>query len=107
MMQIECPCCGRDWVHRVFIGATDRNVFLCYECESVWFDLLSIDETTFVPLDVYLTRCRLDLGARTYRTFKDDTAFMKVVSKRPKKRRVPLIPSQMVGPGKGPRQLAR
>ncbi|MEL7344256.1 MAG: hypothetical protein AAFN59_05270 [Pseudomonadota bacterium] len=92
-MEIECPCCERDWVRRVFVGATDREVFLCYECESVWFDLLSIDETTYLRLEEYLVRCGLPLSARTYRTFRDDPAFM--------------VPAQAAGPGKGPKQLAR
>ncbi len=106
-MQIECPCCGRDWVRRVFIGATDRDVFLCYECEALWFDLLSIDETTYVPLDVYLTRAKLPLSARTYRTFTDDAAFMQAPAKRPRPARAEVLALQHAGPGKGPKQLAR
>jgi hypothetical protein len=55
-MKLECPRCQQDWIKKVHIGAAARDVFLCDECEAIWFCLDSIEFATFLDLRVFLER---------------------------------------------------
>ena len=70
-MKIECPRCNQDWIKKVYIGATNRTVFLCYECEATWFSKDSIEYATFIDLSDYLGRKGLSRTKATYDTFQD------------------------------------
>jgi hypothetical protein len=71
-MRIECPRCSQDWVKKVHIGATNRTIFLCYECEATWFCADSIEFATFIDLVDYLGRKGLQRTGNIYGTFIDD-----------------------------------
>lgn len=71
-MGITCPRCHQDWIKKVYIGATQRSVFHCYECEATWFCENAIEFATFVDLSVYLSRLGIPTTSATYETFLDD-----------------------------------
>jgi transcription elongation factor Elf1 len=71
-MKIQCPRCNQYYLKKVYIGATDQNVFLCYECEAIWFCEESIEYSTFLELGTYLIRKGLKGRADVYNTFVDD-----------------------------------
>lgn len=33
-----CPFCEQDYIYRYFIEKTKEEVFLCPECDSLWFN---------------------------------------------------------------------
>ena len=72
MNKIACPRCTQDWVKKVYIGATDRTVFLCFECEATWFSEASIEFATFLDLGMYLRRKDLTYSSSTCDTFVED-----------------------------------
>ncbi len=72
-MKIACPRCEQDWIKKVHIGITQKNVYLCYECEATWFCEDSIELATFVQLHDYLGRKQISAHSKsTYDTFVDD-----------------------------------
>jgi len=72
-MKIECPRCNQNWIKKVYVGATNRTIFLCYECEATWFCEDSIEFATFVQLHDYLGRKKIPPHSKkTYETFLDD-----------------------------------
>ena len=75
-MKIICPRCSQGWVKKVFIGACQKIVFHCYECEATWFCEGSIEAATFLDLSTYLSRKNIEPSSATYATFEDDDSWL-------------------------------
>jgi transposase-like protein len=39
---VLCPSCGQEWVTREWLPALKRQVFVCFECESLWLESADI-----------------------------------------------------------------
>ena len=55
-MKIACPRCEQDWVKRAQVKKTGKEIFICPECEAVWFCKDSIDYATFNYFSYYMGR---------------------------------------------------
>lgn len=46
MENVECPVCRQDWVRRYRVTGTQRELWLCAECDSAWLSRESIGAWT-------------------------------------------------------------
>ena len=37
MVKTSCPVCGGDWANPAVLRKIEKNVFLCRECDSMWW----------------------------------------------------------------------
>lgn len=58
-MEIACPRCNQDWVQKVKVKKTGREIFICPECEAIWFCRDSIEYATFNYFSYYMERQEL------------------------------------------------
>jgi transposase-like protein len=55
-MKIACPRCEQDWIKRAKVIKNGKEIFICAECEAVWFCRDSIEYATFNYFSYYMGR---------------------------------------------------
>ncbi len=55
-----CPRCGQGIVVKARVKKTSKEIYICNECDAVWFCSDSIDYATFNYFNIYMERQGLD-----------------------------------------------
>lgn len=55
-MKIQCPRCEEGWINKALVRKTNKHIFICPECDAVWFCLDSIEYCTFNYFNYYMER---------------------------------------------------
>lgn len=55
-MKMQCPRCEQGWLNKVMVKKTGKEIFICEECDAIWFCLESIEYCTFNYFSAYMER---------------------------------------------------
>lgn len=51
---MTCPRCGQGSVIRAKINSTGKYIYLCNECDAMWFSRLDIGNSPFLDFGTYM-----------------------------------------------------
>ena len=60
MAKIVCPRCGQDWVYSAHLVSSNREIYLCPECDAFWWPDDQISQQTYRNLDAYYAERGID-----------------------------------------------
>lgn len=55
-----CPRCNQGYVLKAVVKKTGKHLYICDECDAVWFCKESIEYATFNYFNVYMERQGLE-----------------------------------------------
>lgn len=51
---IVCPRCGQGYIYEVKIKKNNQTIFICEECDAVWFLVKDIGVTPFIDYGLFM-----------------------------------------------------
>jgi len=54
-----CPRCDQGWVCSALIIPLKKNIYICDECDAIWFEENKIENTNFEDFTTYMETHKL------------------------------------------------